>query len=160
MSEARIRELRQEIAATERAQPPLEDVLVDEMARFDRATQQFGKEPYKRPFLGALSWERLEVVLMGMAGCLIDGSRQHYENHVRARLAAQHGMRLSEAEKTERLRQLAADLRLTEAHLEIERRRQEQQRGEVLPRADADPAIWLLHDDDLKLAAAGREIAA
>jgi hypothetical protein len=160
MSEARIRELRQEIAATERAQPPLEDVLVDEMARFDRATQQFGKEPYKRPFLGALSWERLEVVLMGMAGCLIDGSRQHYEQHMRSRLAAQHGLRLIEAEKTERLRQLAADLRKSEATLEVDRRRQEQQRGEVLPRTGADPSIWLLHDDDLAAVAAGKEMPA
>jgi hypothetical protein len=73
--EVRVRELRAEIRQVEGAQDPVEDLLAREMARFDRATAQFAKEPYKRPFLGALSWERLEGVLMGMAGCLIDGSR-------------------------------------------------------------------------------------
>ena len=159
--EERVRGLRQEIAAVGAAPEPAGDILGAEMDRFDRAVAAFEAAPF-RPRVwspGPPSWEAIEHMVMGAMGRLVPGAREHFEQHAAGKLAAYPGLRLSAADKAGRLQQLAHDLRVAEAMLEVDRRRHEQANGEVLPRADASPEIWLLHQDDLAAVAAGKELS-
>jgi len=148
--------LRAELARIEAAAPPVDMLVERELKQFDSRAEEFKAHPFvfARPTYGTtISPAAVERFVMAMSGAMIPGARKFYERSLREKLAP--GLHLDPADKERQLADLHAQLRMTQARVETDRRRIEAESGDILPRVREDPAIWLLVDDDLQRAVTG-----
>jgi hypothetical protein len=160
----RIAELRRDIAATEAAGPPVNELVSGALAELDRATAAFRSDPFSIvPPIGLPGFHlpehsRLELVnqqLLGFAGTFFGAkARTLIEEAARTKAERIGGLRLAAEEKAERLQSLRQELQRTEARLELNRREVEAADNGVLPRIGFDPATWLLPQPELERLAA------
>jgi hypothetical protein len=158
---ARCAQLRQEIAQTEAAQPPIADLIAVAVADLDAATEAFRRAPFRIETFaldGRAPTRQAERMIAGAFGALMPKeTRQAIERAARESAEATKALRMPPAEKERRLVELCQALRVAEAALEVERRRIEHEDNTVLPRdVTADPGVWLLTDDALRRVADGR----
>ena len=66
---------------------------------------------------------------------------------------------MSETKKQRKLAKLGTDFRVSRAKLEVQRRTVETQTGDVPPRTNDDPGVWLLADAPLAELASNRSAA-
>src|ERR1700743_2617656 len=117
--------LRAEIRVVENAQRPTEEGLGERLAELDDAVAQFRTNPFRLPTVGygaPFDQRLVERGMLAMAGMLQPKlAREAIEKPVRQSCAGP-GMRLSTSDKMARLHDLAAQLRVAEALLEVDRR--------------------------------------
>jgi hypothetical protein len=147
-----------EIEQVEAARPPVADEVAAEIARLETIAEraEFSSSVWLSANPGFNVGAFNDSVLGAMM--LLDPNkvRQLVSARVKRQAEAWTGMRLAPAEKERRLAKLRNDLRVARARLEVIRREVEQQTGEVLPRTNDDPGVWLLMADALnQLAASG-----
>jgi multidrug efflux pump subunit AcrA (membrane-fusion protein) len=150
----RCAQLRGEVQAVERALPSIEEELSGALAHIESA-EAFRARPFRLP--REASAEGLARFVLGYSAVMQpQATRQLLEESVRA--AAGPWLRLSAEAKAGKLADLRAELRRTEALLELDRRAVEAGGDTMLPRDDGtDPGVWLSIGEDLAEIAEGRE---
>ena len=157
---ARVTELRTEIQHVAAAGPPITEIVAAALLELEAAVAAFRARPFGLvPPIGMPGARILEEQCFDMVNALLLGFAGHFmpkptreliEQSARKRAEASTSLRLSEAEKVERLRTLKQELVRTEALLELDRRRIEAADNTTLPRNGFDPAIWLLQSSELE----------
>jgi hypothetical protein len=150
---------RDEIATVTRALPPIEEIVASRLAEFDRGVAQFNDHPFRFgvAHLGAApSAPAVERLVEHAFGALFPAeTRRMIETAARETASKVPGLRLSAADKSARLEQLASELRTVEATAELLRRKIDRETGETLPRT-GDAGIWLLVSNELETIATER----
>jgi hypothetical protein len=157
----RVALLDREIAGVDAALEPVQTIVARHLASLDGAAASFRVAPLTpRQQIGPTKPSDVQhLILAAFAALMPRETRALVEGAVRAQEEARPALRMTAAEKDKKLAQLRADRTKAAALLEVDVRLCEAE-GVQLPlaRMNADPAIWLMVDDDLALVAAGKSI--
>jgi hypothetical protein len=153
----RVATVRAEIEQVRRARLPVDQIVAAALTELDSMAERARVAPGQWPLpVSNFEPQAMRRMLLGMFATIAPKeTRAMIEAATRETEKARSGLRLSEAQKAQRLTKLTGELHRLEAAAELERR--EQERGNpdlVMPRSAFDPAIWSLTMPELQRMAA------